>query len=229
MVILIVPNAIGSDQMIVVFTEQTKHALSLVPSVRSQNKWKNKMSKKPNMFSMEQFEKEMEVFRATSIWEYLRQDDLDNVFRKIRTNVWYPFVRFFKDIKYWFVYRFDPRHRYHIVKTDLRPGYYDTDHRMFSACFSLLVEFVEKECGGVHTLFYWENVKPVEEGFSQRELNSVKKKDKDIRDLYFWYTLDRPNRPEADINSLYETHRTYDKEDQEMLLSLIRIRETLWT
>lgn len=188
------------------------------------------MSKdKIKLLSMEEFEKEMEEFRSTSIWEYFHRNDIDNFYRKIRTNIVYPVVRFFKDIKYWFVYRFDPRHRYHVVKTNLRPGYYDVDYRMFHCCFALLVFFVEKECGGVHTFFSWENMTAGDQGFSQRELNSVKKKDKDVRDLYFWYTLDRPNRQDADINSLYETQRAYDKEDQEMLLKLISIREGLWT
>lgn len=49
------------------------------------------------------------------------------------------------DIHDFFYYRMFPRHRYHIVKTGLEPGYYDTDYRMLHANFQLLVDFIECE------------------------------------------------------------------------------------
>lgn len=36
--------------------------------------------------------------------------------------------------------------KYHIIKTDLEPGYYDKDTLILEANFALLVSFVEKEC-----------------------------------------------------------------------------------
>lgn len=50
-----------------------------------------------------------------------------------------------KDLKWKVYHRFHPEHRYNIVKTELKPGYYDIDTRMMYACFALLVEYVEKE------------------------------------------------------------------------------------
>ena len=41
--------------------------------------------------------------------------------------------------------------RYHVVKTGLKPGYYDKDQIMLHACFSLLVDYVEKECASFGT------------------------------------------------------------------------------
>lgn len=46
---------------------------------------------------------------------------------------------------YWTAYR--TWDKYHIVKTDLEPGYSDVDERMFRACFALLGSFVEVELG----------------------------------------------------------------------------------
>lgn len=46
-------------------------------------------------------------------------------------------------IKYWIIYR--TTDQYHIIRTGLKPGYYDVDYRLVHGMFNLLVEFVEKE------------------------------------------------------------------------------------
>jgi hypothetical protein len=51
-------------------------------------------------------------------------------------------IRIYSD---WFRYRFHPHHRYHIVKTQLSPGYYDADQRMLHAVFGLICDYVEIE------------------------------------------------------------------------------------
>ncbi len=49
----------------------------------------------------------------------------------------------YKDIRGWIRYRtYD---RYHVIKTGLKPGYYDIDTRMLHGCFEMLKEFVEVE------------------------------------------------------------------------------------
>lgn len=68
-----------------------------------------------------------------------------------------------------------------------------------------------------------------------------------IRDLYTWWTETRPARPEPmeasgwledckkksdrrnSFNRLRKIERAYDKEDEKMLLKLIKIRKHLWT
>jgi hypothetical protein len=46
---------------------------------------------------------------------------------------------------YWLKYRLYKEHKYNLVDTGLKPGYYEVDQRMFHACFNLLVEFIEHE------------------------------------------------------------------------------------
>ncbi len=41
----------------------------------------------------------------------------------------------YQDAKYWVLHRFVPRHKYNVVYTNLKPGYYDLDTRMIHACF----------------------------------------------------------------------------------------------
>lgn len=49
-------------------------------------------------------------------------------------------------------YRFDPNHQYHILRTGLKPGYYDIDTIMEHSLISLLNRYVEDEMGGLSEL-----------------------------------------------------------------------------
>lgn len=49
-----------------------------------------------------------------------------------------------------FYYRF--MDKYHVVKTDLEPGYYDKDSLIFHANFSILVDFVESELAWMYLI-----------------------------------------------------------------------------
>ena len=54
-----------------------------------------------------------------------------------------------RNIKWEILWRIHPNHRYNIIKTGLKPGYYDVDERMLHGMMSLLVGFVETEIGGL--------------------------------------------------------------------------------
>lgn len=53
-------------------------------------------------------------------------------------------LRKFKDIQYWFLYRFSSEHKFHLVDTKLKPGYYDQDTRLFHVVFALLLDYLEE-------------------------------------------------------------------------------------
>jgi hypothetical protein len=46
--------------------------------------------------------------------------------------------------------RYRTKHRYHLVDTGLKPGYYDTDTRMLHSCFNLFVDYVEIELAAMN-------------------------------------------------------------------------------
>jgi hypothetical protein len=52
-------------------------------------------------------------------------------------------LAWFRSIKWWFFHRFHPKHRYNIIKTGLKPNYYDPDTRIIYGTFNLVTEFVE--------------------------------------------------------------------------------------
>ena len=59
----------------------------------------------------------------------------------------YSFKRFlynFPPGKWWFLYRFHPKHAYDIVNLKLKPGYYDSNVRMFYAIFRIFEEHIEE-------------------------------------------------------------------------------------
>ena len=45
--------------------------------------------------------------------------------------------------QYWLMYRLIPKHQYHIVRTGLKPGYYDHDTLILHACFAELGRYIE--------------------------------------------------------------------------------------
>ncbi len=57
-----------------------------------------------------------------------------------------------RDIRYWFVYRLIPKHKYHLVETGLKPNYHEIDTRMLHANFNMLKDFVEIELAHLHKM-----------------------------------------------------------------------------
>ncbi len=225
------------------------------------------MKYKLKTFSWDEIQNEMKVFRSTSVWQYLKRKDWDNVWRKWYTVVWYPVKRFFKDF-YWGV-KYRTTHRYHKVDTDLRPGYYDVDSLLLHSSFNLLKKFVEVELAWMHLwtveknlkwyqskkkfvrkygrelgllhLNYWNTVSvPNDWQMDEQQLQKLRDKDSEIRNLYLWWTQTRSARTdpyedrkekddEFSWKEAYDVENRYCEEDTEYLCRLARVRENLWT
>jgi hypothetical protein len=56
-----------------------------------------------------------------------------------------PPFSWFGKAKWWLKYRFHPSHRYHIINSRLKPGYYDRDYVLLCTSFAILCDFIEKE------------------------------------------------------------------------------------
>ena len=176
-----------------------------------------------------------------------------NTFMKIS----YRFFKKLHDFKYELMYRFIPKHQYNIIRTGLKPGYYDIDHVMLHGMMALLVSYVEREQGGEKK--FADHIKShVKEGYPADY-------DQEALDIYRWwkyeytYSWDNyykclretysrkakwkelPNgnysledvgvNPAATLSpeALHKLEEDlYDKE-QEMLYRLVTIRRCLWT
>ena len=129
---------------------------------------------------------------------------------RVLTRLW---DRLVSDPYYWVKYR--TVSKFHVVDTGLEPGYYDKDHLMIHACFTLLVQFVEKE-----QPYYYDD--PPMESDPEWDPKHYKEKT-EIMELYNWWK----NRPKGEHN--YENSLAAHEEDQRQLHRLIDIRPRMWT
>lgn len=139
----------------------------------------------------------------------------------------------FKNIKWWVIYR--TTERYHIVKTGLKPDYYETDKRMLHACFNLLKEFVEVELAHLQFLnMHGTKPKKISPVWGKSWLeddileNGNNNKSKDILELYNYWTKIYSNK-HKNLNYVPELYEFQEQEEQKMLEKLIKVRSYLWS
>lgn len=220
-------------------------------------------------------------------------ETLPSCFRTVFSAVFSPFTLLRRWIRYGI---FD---KYHVIKTGLRPNYYDADTRMLHGMFNLLVDFVEVEKAWMYVVFdeearkkysvpWWsigrlrfKSFRSAEAGLAHLDWESTlddptlssyefsksqAETAREILFLYDWWKNIRPNRPDPydasgwtaicdrnrndpvwkrfdfgsqtveerkeSADAIKESRRideSYDSEDQQMLIRLIKIRKSLWT
>lgn len=99
-----------------------------------------------------------------------------------------------RNAKYWVRHR--TIDKYHIVKTALKPGYYDVDYRMLHAVMALVCVYVEDEQGGEAELERWakellSNPDPNAPELTEA-LEAQGKKDLNVLDIYRWWKVEYP-------------------------------------
>jgi len=138
--------------------------------------------------------------------------------------------------------RFKFGYKPHIIKTGLSPAYYyDTDHRMLYGMMNLLVEFIEKE--EPFEVVNWES--------DPEHSNAAK----EMKAIYEWWgkypeLLKREETATSEWHEYHKKRKMPDfcneeeerllhvsgyleedrcKQEQDMLMRLIKIRQFLWT
>jgi len=91
--------------------------------------------------------------------------------------------------RWWLQHRLLNEHKYHLVDTKLPPGYYESDERMFHACFSILVDFVEKEQSWMHLILSDDKIKKVPWWQSLRAYNREHARELGVAHLDWEMTL----------------------------------------
>jgi hypothetical protein len=168
--------------------------------------------------------------------------------------VWLGRARYrLRDLRYWFLYRLTRKHRYHIVRTGLPPGYYDEDTRMLHACMACLCRYIEAS-GGADSLDAWSAelraMSVRSEKFPGEHEHNVRQaaRQEEAVAIYRWWTIGKPEdekRQEELLGVWGESHGTLGYEErretlsaievkiaedeQAMLRRLIDIRPSLWT
>lgn len=137
-------------------------------------------------------------------------------------------------------HRFIPRHKYHIIRTSLEPGYWDPDTRILYATMDLVKEFVEEtedvidwEADEAHA-WAWSDLQAVykwwTDKYPYRENKLPDLPDVPIRKIANEEYKDDPDVKEwkriAEIHGMMEEQ--WVKEEEEMLMRVMRIRKFLW-
>lgn len=106
-----------------------------------------------------------------------------------------------KDAYWWVQHRFNPKHRYNIVRlTRLEPGYYDPDMRLFYAMFEVFEDFMKDQLKDPHVVWeYSESDFPEfmlkEEPESvKEEIESRNARWKEMNEIYDWWVNDYQTR-----------------------------------
>lgn len=177
--------------------------------------------------------------------------------KKLQDIIYFPYD-IYHTIEIYIRNRFIDKIQY--LHTGLEPGkYYDLDYRILHGLFNELVDFIEVELAGMNghferkKKFKFVNGRSIESGKDYLEWACNLKYDEDhgigsddpdfgkptsqaenykiIRDLYNWWKVTRPNRPEPYMDGDYDysIEESYENEDTEMLISLIKVRGSLWT
>lgn len=142
-----------------------------------------------------------------------------------------------ENIKYWFLYRFHPKYRYHILNLKEYTGYgwCDVDSRMVCACFKLFEQFVEKENGLQVLRWQFEDNtgKPIDWHFDDKEqeaeyLAGRKEQYLNMARIYYWWKGIR-RRVEEKEEYYFDIFENEHEEITSNLKYLIENRGVMWT
>lgn len=157
----------------------------------------------------------------------------------LRLKIYQIITTYFRPLHnvYWKLqHRFNPKHRYHIVNTKLPPGFHEVETLMFYAMFQLFAGFMEHQLKNPHVV--WQYDKSVFEDWMieddpegvEKEIESRNKTWKEMNDLYTWWTVTYPKLEKDFDENVFtiEKEEEFEKEVEEMMIRLVKIRRSLW-
>ncbi len=146
---------------------------------------------------------------------------------------------------YWVQYRVQPKRQFHLIRTGLKPGYWDYDTRILHGCMAMLCDFVEWH-GGVEELEKFNT-----ELRTSGEANQQAATQETALQIYRWWKHEKPKEEklheqmcsdlygplckisDEQVKSFRESYWILEKkmqdDEQAMLKRLIEIRPSLWT
>lgn len=199
-------------------------------------KIKEKLNK-PEVATAESWQEWMEHAKKEHPFLYFISEILPCNYRIVRNRI--------KDVYWFFQHRLNPRHRYNTIYTSLKPGYYDPETQILYGCMDTFKNFMEtcadkidwEGSGESHAKAYkemeeiydwWVNRRPKREDFLP-ELPTLPEEWGILPMLNSKYE----NHPlMKEWKRIAEIHREkeveFEKEDDDMLIRLIKIRGYIW-
>lgn len=150
------------------------------------------------------------------------------------------------DVKWWFLYRLHPGHRYHMINTGLGYGYHERDEQLLHAAMACLIGYVEDcEHSGCHDpgdrarqiLHWWRVQRPADKAQYEQWMDELYAgKGSQLRfekvEGQPIYNVIMP--PESDDDAakrkaLWNLEDKMHKDEQKYLHMLVNIRPGMWT
>lgn len=130
-----------------------------------------------------------------------------------------------------FKYRFISKHKYHIVRTGLKPGYYDPDTLMLYSWMKLLTDFVDETKDTIEWSVeghreVWDDFQKVYKWWGDYD-SRLKKIDDAYHDIDDIVTITR-NGEEIEVHRANVMEEQLDRETTEMLYILAKHRKQIW-
>lgn len=146
-------------------------------------------------------------------------------------------------------HRLSPRHRYHMVNTGLKPGYYDVDTRMLHACMALLCKHVECEYDGIEAYeSFTRELRENPDTYMPELTTEQADTQTEVAAIYRWWKEQRAaeharseqwcqklwgDEPRDESMGTAEEYFAFEdklgEDDQTMLHRLIDVRRSMWT
>lgn len=150
-------------------------------------------------------------------------------------------------LHWWLRWRFDPRHRYNIVRTALPPGYHEPDELILHASMACLCRFIENSEGAEALAAFSAELREPDPECPWLDHSSQADFQDEAVAIYRWWTRERPQSwalNERQMMSIFGDDRSaplcskvehwaheerLHAEDEAMLVRLAKIRRSLWT
>lgn len=157
---------------------------------------------------VEWWEKRRQQARRQYPFRYLLSEAAPNVLRKIRGQY---IVR-----PWWkLVHRFNPQHQYHLLRTGLKPGYYDPDTRFLHGVLREVRHYAEITQG----IIDWDSDDERKETYRL------------ITEASCWYTRFCAYQKDLEKGRIpfdYDRDEEWQEQADEHLIAIMRIRRHMW-
>ena len=130
----------------------------------------------------------------------------------------------FKDIYWWFQHRFNPKHKYHLINTRLKPGYYDKDILIECGISALIIDYVEKEEAFKSLDWTWNDEVIKDKVIIEKAYNWFKYKLPKLE-----LRIDKRLLNREDGGKYFRLKELIYKKTTHHLIEIIKIRNRLWT
>lgn len=148
---------------------------------------------------------------------------------EVISNIMYYVHTLPRNIKNWFRFRLWERH--HIVKTGLKPDYWDADTRILYATFAVFNEFMTfQRSDKTHVKWFYteEEVNDGEE-FPGKEYKLERNKVwKELCEIHDWWLTYESQQDDLWKNYSCEKEQALEDKETEMLIRLTKLRKYLW-